>query len=271
MFHSESTRPCSSKWARRTYCVVALLAALSLRGNGIVLGQAGPPRTPTETAQEFYKELREKRFREAFAISIFKPVVDAMSAADFEDFRVDFDRMAANVPAQLQFTGEQVSGDTATVFMKVPDAEQGDQPEPLDLILVGGVWIVGSKDAEVKVRKAGKDYFLNARIEVHQEEAKTMLGRITAAQVLYSAQHDGQFADIPKLISLGFLPKDIEATDSTGYRFHLSLSKDAKSYTAGAEPERYGRTGRLSFYLDRSGVKSGDTGGKPLPSTANRE
>jgi len=39
---------------------------------------------------------------------------------------------------------------------------------------------------------------------------------------------------------------------------------DGKSWSATAEPAEYGRSGRLSFYLDASGVRSGDVGGKPL-------
>jgi len=39
---------------------------------------------------------------------------------------------------------------------------------------------------------------------------------------------------------------------------------DAKSWYATAEPAEYGRTGLLSFYLNASGVRSGDAGGKPL-------
>jgi len=39
---------------------------------------------------------------------------------------------------------------------------------------------------------------------------------------------------------------------------------DGKSWYATAEPAQYGRSGRLSFYLDASGVRSGDAAGKPL-------
>lgn len=91
-----------------------------------------------------------------------------------------------------------------------------------------------------------------------------MLTRVSLAQLLYSQQHDGRFADLATLITLGLLPKDLEGTESTGYRFHLNAPDGGKAWNASAEPARYGRTGRLSFYLDASGVRSGDTGGKPL-------
>ncbi|MGI8566938.1 MAG: hypothetical protein ACR2LZ_10715, partial [Pyrinomonadaceae bacterium] len=56
--------------------------------------------------------------------------------------------------------------------------------------------------------------------------------------------------------------------DSTGYRFRVTTHKDGKSYTSTAEPAKYGRTGRLSFLMDQSGIKSKDTGGKPLKPSA---
>ena len=36
-------------------------------------------RSPSDTVREFYKAMREKRFREAFALSIYKPVIDGLS------------------------------------------------------------------------------------------------------------------------------------------------------------------------------------------------
>jgi len=66
------------------------------------------------------------------------------------------------------------------------------------------------------------------------------------------------------LITAGLIPKDIEGAESTGYRIQKFKSADAKAWYATAEPVQYGRTGRLSFYLDASGVKNGDAGGKPL-------
>lgn len=91
-----------------------------------------------------------------------------------------------------------------------------------------------------------------------------MLQRIAAAELVYSTQHNKQFADLPTLVQDGLLPKDIETTESTGYRFQITLAKDGGTYSATAEPARYGRTGRLSFYMDQSGIRSKDTGGKQL-------
>jgi hypothetical protein len=72
------------------------------------------------------------------------------------------------------------------------------------------------------------------------------------------------FGSTADLIAGGLVPKDIEGTESTGYLFQVFRSADGKSWYATAEPAQYGRTGRLSYYLDASGVRSGDNGGKPL-------
>jgi hypothetical protein len=91
-----------------------------------------------------------------------------------------------------------------------------------------------------------------------------MLQRIALAQLVYSQQHNGRFGDMPALITAGLVPKDLEGTESTGYKFRVTLSSGAKSWSAAAEPARYGRTGRLSFFMDKSGVISSDIAGKPL-------
>jgi len=91
-----------------------------------------------------------------------------------------------------------------------------------------------------------------------------MMTRISLAQVLYSQSHNGNFGNMAELIAGGMIPKDIEGTESTGYRFQINRSGDGKSWYATAEPVQYDRSGRLSFYLDASGVRSGDQGGKPL-------
>ena len=114
------------------------------------------------------------------------------------------------------------------------------------------------------VQKAGKKFFFEARINAHHSDVQDMLTRITLAQVVYSQGHNGLFGNMAELVAAGLVPKDIEGTESTGYRFQVFRATDGKSWYATAEPIQYGRMGRLSFYLDASGVRSGDVGGKPL-------
>jgi hypothetical protein len=244
-----------------TVAIVGLLVCLAVVP---VMSQQPPPRSPSDTVREFYKAMREKRFREAFDMSIYKPAIDPLKPQEFEDLRPDFEKMAAVIPEQVNLGGEQVSRDIATVFVKVKEGDAPEQAQPVTLILVDGVWIIGDKENQAIVRKAGKQFFFNARIDTHHDEVQAMLTRISLAQLLYNQQHTGLFADLATLISLGLLPKDLEGTDSTGYRFHVNAPAGGKTWNAAAEPAQYGRTGRLSFFLDAAGVRSSDTGGKPL-------
>ena len=148
--------------------------------------------------------------------------------------------------------------------MKVLDAEGKEKIEPVALMKVDNAWVVGDQASLDLVKKAGKKFFFEARINAHHSDVQDMLTRISLAQLAYAQGHAGKFGNTADLITAGLLPKDIEGVESTGYRFQVFKSPDAASWYATAEPAQYGHTGRLSFYLDVSGVKSGDNGGKPL-------
>src|SRR5882672_4800437 len=244
-----------------TVAIIGLLVCLAVVP---VMSQQPPPRSPSDTVREFYKAMREKRFREAFDLSIYKPAIDPLKPQEFEELRPDFEKMAAVIPVQVDLGGEQVSGDIATVFVKVKEGEKPEELEPVTLILVNGAWIIGDKENQAIVKKSGKRFFFNARIDTHHDEVQAMLTRVSLAELLYSQQHEGLFADLATLISLGLLPKDLEGTLSTGYRFHVNAPAGGKTWNAAAEPAQYGRTGRLSFFMDAARVRSSDTGGKPL-------
>ncbi len=234
-----------------------------------VMSQQTPPRTPSDTVREFYILMRAQKFREAFALSIYKSAIEPLKPQEFEELRPDFEKMASVFPAEVNLGGEQISGDTATVFVKVKEGDKPETAEPTVLILVDGAWIIGSKEDQAFVKKAGKQFFFNLRINAHHDDVQAMLTRISLAQLLYSQQHNGLFADLATLISLGMLPKDLEGTETTGYRFHVRSLEGGKRWNAAAEPAQYGRSGKLSFYMDAAGVRSGDTGGKPLTPPKN--
>jgi hypothetical protein len=244
-----------------TFIVSLVLLIITSAG---AFAQNNQARTPTETVREFYKLMRERKFVEAFALTIYKPAIEGLSAAELDELRPDFERMGSAIPEQIEVSGEQVSNNLATVFVKIANGEKDAQPEPVTLMREGGAWIVGDRENQEIVKKAGRQFFFEARIQTHHNEVQAMLQRISIAQLAYASQHNNAYADLPALIAAGLVTKDIEATDILGYRFHLILAKDAKSWTAGAEPVRYGRTGRLSFFLDQTGIRSADVGGKPL-------
>jgi hypothetical protein len=127
--------------------------------------------------------------------------------------------------------------------------------------------IHSSKGRAVEAKKQGKKFFFEQRIAAHEQDAEDMLKRIQAAEVAYSVTRKGTFGDLNALVDAGFVPKDILGSETTGYRFTVATGEGGKSYVARAEPERYRRTGRLSFYMDASGIQRKDTGGKPLNSS----
>lgn len=247
--------------------IVAILATF------VTAVAQNPARTPAETTRAFYTMMREKKYRQAFAMSIYQPAMEGLTAQEFEDLRPDFDKMALAIaeklPAAIEVGGEQISGDLATVFVKVLDADGKEKIEPATLIKVSNAWVVGDKESLELVRKSGKKFFFEARITAHHNDVQDMMTRISLAQVLYSQSHGGKFGNMAELVAGGMVPKDIEGTETTGYRFQIYRAADGKSWYATAEPAQYGRTGRLSFYLDASGVRSGDTGGKPLSIKSN--
>ena len=218
--------------------------------------------------RDFYRLMRERKFREAFGISIYRAAIEGLSSQEFDDLKPDFDKMAVavseKIPEKVDITGEQISGDVATVFVKVLDAGGKETVEPASLIKVDNSWIVGDRENLELVRKEGKKFFFEARINAHHSDVQDMLTRISLAQVVYAQGHNGQFANMAELIAGGLIPKDIEGPETTGYRFQVVRAADGKSWYATAEPAQYGRSGRLSFFLDALGVRSGDAGGKPL-------
>ena len=245
--------------------LVLLVAAAGVIAAAPAASRNAQARTPTDTVREFYRLMRERRFREAFALSIYKGAIDGLSEQEFGELQPDFEKMGGVIPEKIEVSGEQISGDTATVFVRIADVDKpATEAEPVGLIRESGAWIVGDRENLEVVRKAGKQFFFEARIQTHHAEVQDVLQRINLAQIAYASQHNNLYGDLPALVASGLVPKDIQASESTGYRFHVTLSKDAKSWSAGAEPVRYGQTGRLSFLLDQSGIRSADTGGKPL-------
>jgi hypothetical protein len=230
------------------------------------------PNSPADTVRVFYKDLREKKFREAIYLTNLRPAVEGLTDAELKDFQVDLEALAGQVPAQIEINGEIVSGSDATVTAKLP----GEDPDKLELQEIklrkdGDVWIILSVDDETAqaVKKEGKNYFYNLRIDTHHEEAKKMLDRISKAELAYSMQNGGVYAEVPALIQAGLLPPDVQASVSTGYNYTVKVTPDKKSYSVSAVPAVYGKSGKLSFAVDLDAKKaarltSKDNGGQPL-------
>ena len=227
---------------------------------------------PADTVRTFYQKLRAKKFREAIFMTNLRPAVEGLTDSELQEYSLDFEQLAGQVPAQLEINGEIITGDTATVTVNLPNPDTGKpETQPIKLRKDNSVWIIVSVDeaAEARIKKEGKNYLHNVRIEAHEEEARAMLDRVAKAEMVQAAQNGGQFDNLDALLSAGLLPPDIKTSGSTGYNYEVAVSSDKRSYTATAYPAEYGKTGKLSFLveLDAKGAShltSNDNGGKPL-------
>jgi len=221
--------------------------------------------SPSDVVREFYKAMREHRFKDAWAMSVYRPAVDSLSAEELEDLRPFFEAQAAPVPAQIQIDTEKISGNTAQVFVQLPATDASPQitSKPVDLLNVGGVWLIGTETEAANVKKAGNRYFLDAMIDINQDNMADVLKRLIGMEAVFAQAHDGAFGEVKALVAAGLMSEDMFEPKTSGYNFHLAVN--GKSFIATAEPAHYGRTGKLSFWMDQTGsIKSADNGGKPV-------
>ncbi len=228
------------------------------------------PNSPADTVRVFYKNLRERKFREAMFLTNLRPAIEGLTDTELKDLQIDFEPLAAQIPQEIEINGEIISKDRATVTAKLPDNETGEvKLQQIKLRDENGVWTILTVDeaAEAAVKSEGKNYFFALRIETHQTEAKAMLDRIAKAEIIYSAQNGGLYGEMPVLIEKNLLPDDARTPATTGYNYKIELSGDKKKYAAIATPAVYGKTGKLSFWFESSGnkslsIKSKDTNGQ---------
>lgn len=209
--------------------------------------------SPADTVRAFYKNLRDRRFRDALFLTNLRPAIEGLTDAELKELQVDFEPIARQVPAQLEINGEIISGASATVTAKLPDNETDKvELQQIKLRRENNFWTILTVDenAEKLIKKEGKNYFAALRIETHHAEAREMLGRIAKAEMVFALQNGGNYADIPLLIEKGFLPADILSPISTGYNYSVSLGENQKTYSASAEPAVYGKSGKLSFHFE---------------------
>jgi len=229
---------------------------------------------PADTVRVFYKDLREKKFRDAIFLTNLKPAVAGLTDTELKDFAVDFEEIAGQVPTEVQINGEMISGDKASVTVNLPKAGAEDDKNEIQTINLrkeADFWVILIADeaAEAKMKQEGSHYFYTLRIETHENEAKKMLERVTKAELVYSLKNAGTFADLDTLINGGLLPDDIKTSESTGYNYTVTPSSDKKKYSATATPAIYGKSGKLSFALTLDSkniphMNSKDNGGKLL-------
>jgi hypothetical protein len=216
------------------------------------------PNSPADTVRVFYKSLRERKYREAMFLTNLRPAIEGLNDSELKDLQVDFEPLAAQVPAEVEINGEIITENKATVTAKLPDVDtQKVGVQEIKLRRDNDVWVILTVEEKVEneVKKEGKNYFFALRIKTHHEEAKAMMERIHKAQMVYAVQNAGLYADIPMLTAKGFLPQDITTADSTGYNYQIQVSEDKKKYTAIATPAIYGKTGKMTFQFVADGNK----------------
>jgi hypothetical protein len=88
-----------------------------------------------------------------------------------------------------------------------------------------------------------------------------MLGFIANSEEQYKAgPGKGSYGSLQQMIDGKMFPPN--ALEKYGYTFQITVTGD--QFEAVATPREYGRTGKRSFFVDKSGVvRAGDHGGGP--------
>src|SRR2546421_10822661 len=107
--------------------IIAIAALALVLSTTSLAARAQTQRSPSDVVREFYKAMREHRFKDAWAMTIYKPAVESLTAEEMEDLRSTFEEQAAHVPEQVEITGEQIEGKAAKVFVKLPAVESTPQ------------------------------------------------------------------------------------------------------------------------------------------------
>ena len=94
---------------------------------------------------------------------------------------------------------------------------------------------------------------------MNESIAKSLLRTVVSAEATFqSTKGAGRYASLEELLTEGLLSKDL--LDKYGYKIELTVSSNR--FEATAIPLEYGTTGRLSFFVDETGVlRGGDHGG----------
>jgi hypothetical protein len=89
--------------------------------------------------------------------------------------------------------------------------------------------------------------------------AKTALRSVFGSETSFkSDQGDGRYGTLEELLSESLITKEL--LENYGYRTELNVS--GNKFEATAVPTNYGTTGRLSYFIDESGIlRAGDHGG----------
>lgn len=96
-------------------------------------------------------------------------------------------------------------------------------------------------------------------LETNESLAQSALRSIAGSEAMYKSDNaEGRYASLEELLSESLIPREL--IENHGYRTALIVS--GNNFEATAVPIDYGTTGRLSYFIDESGVlRAGDHGG----------
>src|ERR1043166_8538061 len=136
---NRSTKLCGGAHALCLLLVVAALLsgaagvrAQSDEKQGGEAGARGAAATPSEVVRAYYTALREGRVLDAMRMTILRPAVESLSAAELEEYQPASARRPARAPGDLEIGGGQPRGDEATVFVKTGEGKEL-KVEPVEL------------------------------------------------------------------------------------------------------------------------------------------
>jgi hypothetical protein len=239
---------------------ISVIVLIALAVTAYAQKKAG---SPSDTVISFYRALKEKRYVEGFRHSVYRNAVEGLTPTELQDLEPDFARTFAAIPDKIEPSGEQINGETATVFLKFGGATE---PQQVVLSRVGSEWLVGDKETLALVNAQGRAFFFEARMLVNEGEVFEMLQAIVGAEILYSRKFAGKNATLPELVRMGGVPQDLQDGETSGYKVALTVSGDTKTFFVTASPVIYGKTGKVSFYADIDGVHGEDLKGNSASS-----
>jgi hypothetical protein len=244
----------------RSRAVVAAVAVALV----LPLAVSAQKLSPSETVTSFYSLLREQKYAEGFALSVYADAVAGLSPEEITELTPDFQATFTSIPASIRITGEKATGDTATVM-----ADFGSGvAQPVDLVKEGGRWLIGDRDSLKIVKREKSAFFFNTRIEVNQNVAYNVVKSILYAEDSY-LQQTKTVGTIDDLVKAKLLPETLRTGIAGGYRYATQAGSGQGQYFVTAVPDRYGRTGKLSFYADATGIRSADKNGGPADAKAS--
>lgn len=244
---------------------IALFCSIILCLTVPVFGVTQNSDSPSQVVKKFYQHLRARHYAEALRLSVYSPAIEGLSEEEMRNLEPEFARIIADLPTEIETHGEQISGAEATVFVKSP---KDNRMQEVALVRINGQWRVGDEQTYQQATREGRSFFFNARVRVGEAEAYEWILEILGAEAIYFKAKQ-RFTSLDELVGLGGVSKQLINGSESGYRFRLSVNDDGKGFRVLAVPAEYGRTGRLSFFVDQSNaIRAEDKEGQPATASS---